>query len=292
MLDQAERLRQMALMKNKENDRENSTMEKTRIITITSGKGGVGKSNIVVNLSIALQKMGKKVLILDADIGMGNDDILMGFLPKYTVFDTIFDDVEIEDILIEGPYGVKLLPGGTGISKIEELTNYQREELLNKISSLNGFDYILMDTGAGINRTVLGFVAVCDELIVITTPEPTALTDAYSLMKAIAKFQLKPKGNIIVNRVIKEREGEITFGKFDNAVKKFLNIDVEYLGKVSEDRALIQSVREQKPFIVNYPDSEVSRDIKNIACKLTGEVNKPNSIGIQGLFKKIFNIFS
>ncbi|WP_102400914.1 MinD/ParA family protein [Haloimpatiens massiliensis] len=292
MLDQAERLRQMTLMKNKENDRENSTMEKTRIITITSGKGGVGKSNIVVNLSIALQKMGKKVLILDADIGMGNDDILMGFLPKYTVFDTIFDDVEIEDILIEGPYGVKLLPGGTGISKIEELTNYQREELLNKISSLNGFDYILMDTGAGINRTVLGFVAVCDELIVITTPEPTALTDAYSLMKAIAKFQLKPKGNIIVNRVIKEREGEITFGKFDNAVKKFLNIDVEYLGKVSEDRALIQSVREQKPFIVNYPDSEVSRDIKNIACKLTGEVNKPNSIGIQGLFKKIFNIFS
>ncbi|WP_035289951.1 MinD/ParA family protein [Clostridium sp. KNHs214] len=289
MLDQAERLRQMALSKNREKD---IPKEKTRIITITSGKGGVGKSNIVVNLSIALQKMGKKVLILDADIGMGNDDILMGFLPKYTVFDTIFNDMEIEDILIEGSYGVKLLPGGTGISKVEELTNYQREKLLTKISSLNGFDYILMDTGAGINRTVLGFVAVCEELIVITTPEPTALTDAYSLMKAIAKFQLKPKGKIIVNRVIKEKEGEITFKKFDNAVKKFLDINVEYLGKVSEDRALIQSVREQKPFIINYPDSEVSKDIKNIAYRLTGEANKSNSMGIQGLFKKIFNIFS
>ncbi|WP_138202608.1 MinD/ParA family protein [Haloimpatiens lingqiaonensis] len=292
MLDQAERLRQMALRKNNEKDENKFLKEKTRIITITSGKGGVGKSNIVVNLSIALQSMGKKVLILDADIGMGNDDILMGFLPKYTVFDIIFNNMEIEDILIEGPNGVKLLPGGTGLSKVDELTNYQREKFLSKISSLKGFDYILMDTGAGINRTVLGFVAACNELIVITTPEPTALTDAYSLMKAIDKFKLKSKGRIIVNRVIREKEGEITFNKFYNAVKKFLNIEVEYLGKVSEDMSLIRSVREQKPFIINYPESEVSKDIKNIAYKLTGDENKPSSMSIQGLFKKIFSIFS
>ncbi|MFD3157467.1 MinD/ParA family protein [Haloimpatiens sp. FM7330] len=289
MLDQAQRLRQLALKRNSHQQENN---DKPRIITITSGKGGVGKSNIVVNLAIQIQKMGKKVLIFDADIGMGNDDILMGFLPKYTVFDIIFKNKEIEEIIIEGPDGVKLLPGGTGVTKVEDLTNEQRNRFLDKLNSLRGFDYILMDTGAGINRNVLGFVAACEELIVITTPEPTSLTDAYSLMKAINHFKIKNEAYIIVNKILNEDEANRTFNKFKNAVDKFLNMKIYYLGKVAEDKKLIQAVREQKPLVVQYPNSYAARDIKMIAKCLIGNNKSDKSIGIQGLFKKIFNIFS
>ena len=148
MLDQAQRLRQMA------NDGNEVSLQ-PRIITVTSGKGGVGKSNIVVNLSIALQKMGKKVMIFDADIGMGNDDIIMGCLSKYNVFDVICNDKEIEDVVVTGPYGVKLLPGGSALTKVEDLTEIQRDKFLKKLTALTGLDYIIMDTGAGVNKSVL-----------------------------------------------------------------------------------------------------------------------------------------
>lgn len=166
MLDQAQRLREMAIRSNNQ-----KKSNGTKIITVTSGKGGVGKSNIVVNLSITLQKMGKNVLIFDADVGMGNDDVLMGFLPKYNVFDVIFKNKDINDVIITGPYGVKLLPGGSGIAKINELTKEQIDNFLSKLCNLNDLDYIIMDTGAGVNRSILGFIACADELVIVTTPE-------------------------------------------------------------------------------------------------------------------------
>ncbi|WP_392486364.1 MinD/ParA family protein [Haloimpatiens sp. FM7315] len=294
MLDQAQKLRQLALKKNICNSSKTyeESSDKARIITVTSGKGGVGKSNIVVNLSIELQRMGYKVLLFDADIGMGNDDILMGFLPRHTVFDIISNNMSVEDILIEGEYGLKLLPGGTGMSRVDDLTSKEREEFLNKISNLNGFDYIIMDTGAGINKNVLGFVAASEELIIITTPEPTSLTDAYSLIKAIDKFKLKKKANIIINRAITIKEAEVTYGKFKNAVNKFLNMEVNYLGKIAEDKFITQAVREQRPFILSHPNSEVSIDVKDIALKLSGLKSNEKPTGIQGLFRKLFKIFS
>jgi len=284
MLDQAQRLRQLAV----QNDNES----RPRIITVTSGKGGVGKSNFVVNLGIALQKLGKKVMIFDADVGMGNDDVLMGFLPKYNVFDIIFNNKEIEDVLVTGPYGVKLLPGGSGITKIEELTDEEREGFLNKLTKLNDLDYILMDTGAGINRSVLGFVAVCEELIVVTTPEPTSLTDAYSLLKAVNHFKIKSSAKVIVNRTIDNKEGIMTFNKFNNAVWNFLKMRLEHLGNLSEDRKLVQAVRQQQPFLVCFPNCEASQDILKIAEKLIGSRVESSGMNVQSLFKKIFNIFS
>ncbi|MDP4143278.1 MAG: MinD/ParA family protein [Bacillota bacterium] len=288
MLDQAYRLRQMAT----EGGPAETETDKPKIITVTSGKGGVGKSNFVVNLSITLQKMGKKVLIFDADVGMGNDDVLMGFLPKYNVFDIIFNGKEIDDIIMTGPFGVKLLPGGSGITKISELTNTQRNKFIDKLSNLTGFDYIIMDTGAGINRSVLGFIASCEELIIITTPEPTALMDAYSLVKAVNHFKLKTSAKVVINRAMDEKEGQETFNKFKGAVTNFLKLNVDYLGSISEDKKLVQSVRNQQPFVIAHPNCDASKDISKIAKNIIGTMSESKGVGIQGLFNKIFNIFS
>ena len=287
MLDQAQRLRQMA--------GENANMgaeSKPKVITVTSGKGGVGKSNIVVNLSIALQKMGKKVMIFDADIGMGNDDIIMGCASKYNVFDVISKGKEIEDVVLTGPFGVKLLPGGSALTKVEDLTEMERNAFLNKLTALTGLDYIIMDTGAGVNKSVLGFIACSEDLVIITTPEPTSLTDAYSLLKAVKHFNIKDSAKVIVNRSLDNNDANMTFNKFNSAVTRFLGMNLEYLGKVSEDKKLSYAVREQKPVIVSYPNSEAARDINNIAIKIVGIKQKSSGMGVEGLFKKIFSIFS
>ncbi len=286
MLDQAQRLRQMASVGGKDN------ISSPKIITVTSGKGGVGKSNFVVNLALTLQKSGKKVLIFDADMGMGNDDVLLGFIPKYNVFDIIFHDKNIEDVIVTGPYGVKLLPGGSGITRLNEITNIQRNAFLKKMSNIQGLDYIIMDTGAGVNRSVLGFIACCDELILIITPEPTSIMDAYSLLKAVVHFNIKSKSKVVINRTLDRKEGEVTFNKFRSAVKTFLKIDVEYIGNISEDRKLIEAVRSQKPFVVSSPNCEAAQDILKIAEKLALIKKENTGSSVQSLFKKIFNIFS
>lgn len=281
MLDQAESLRRLV----------NSETKKAKILTITSGKGGVGKSNFVVNLAINLQRLGMKVMIFDADIGMGNDDVLMGVYPKNNVMDLIKGNMQIEDILIEGPAGVKLLPGGSGLNNIEELDQIERELFLSKISCIEGYDYILIDTGAGISRSVLGFIAASEEVILVTTPEPTSLTDGYSLLKAVKHFNINININIVVNKVFEKKEGINTFTKFKYAVEKFLSLDIKYLGYVLEDRKLVLSVREQTPFSILYPNCDASKCVYNIANYML-KTNESKGIGVEGLFKKLLNIFS
>lgn len=290
MLDQAASLRRLINNK-KESDLEKKTNAK--IITVTSGKGGVGKSNFVVNLGISLQKKGKKVLIFDADIGMGNDDVLMGIYPRYSLFDVIKGE-EIEDIIEEGPCGIKLLAGGSGINQIEDLKQEERDIFLRKLESLDGFDYILMDTGAGINRSVLAFIACCEEVIIITTPEPTSLTDAYSLVKATDHFNIKGNANIIVNRAYTKEEGQQTFNNFKSAVDKFLKVEISYLGCILDDKKLVQGVREQIPFIISYPNSDAGKCIEEISKRYIDNenLNSDGNFGARSLFKKLFNLFS
>lgn len=286
MLDQAENLRKL-VVEEKSIDKQKNT----KIITITSGKGGVGKSNFVVNLGIDLVKKGKKVLIFDADIGMGNDDVLMGIYPKNNVLDLINGKITINEVIIDGPYGIKLLPGGNGLNNIEDIDEVKRKLFLRKIEELEGFDFILIDTGAGISRSVLAFIACSDEVILITTPEPTSLTDGYSLLKAVNHFKIKNKANIVVNKVLEKEEGEKTFLKFKTAVNKFLTLDVNFLGYIYEDKKLVLSVRKQSPFIIEYPNCEASLCMGNISNKILNNNNQSN-IGAKGLFKKLFNIFS
>ena len=282
MLDQAENLRRLA---NKDNSK-----KKAKIITITSGKGGVGKSNFVVNMGITLHKKGKKVLIFDADIGMGNDDVLMGVLPSYNVFD-LLEGKDINEVVVEGPYGINLLPGGSGINYIENLEEEERLAFIEKLTSLDKYDYIFIDTGAGINKNVLAFIACSEETIVITTPEPTSLTDAYSLIKATDHFKLTDTANVIVNRAFSIKDGEETYNKLKRAVDKFLTIKINYLGSISEDRKLVEGVRAQVPFTILHPKCDASRSIERISNKLIGNASVEN-MGAEGLFKKLFSLFS
>lgn len=290
MLDQAESLRRLVSREVEPVEKE-KPVHKAKIITVTSGKGGVGKSNFVVNLGIALQKQGKKVLIFDADIGMGNDDVLMGVYPKYTIFD-VLKGKDIKDIVVEGAYGIKLLAGGSGINQVEDLQPHERTLFLNKIESLTEFDYILMDTGAGINRSVLAFIACSDELVIITTPEPTSITDAYSLVKATDHFKLKEKAHLVVNKSFTKQEGEQTYAKFKRAVNRFLKVEMNYLGCILDDKKLVMGVREQTPFVVSYPNSEASKSIEEIAGKFLGNYDTRKATGATGMFKKLFKIFS
>lgn len=276
MIDQAENLRRMA-------------QKSVKIVTITSGKGGVGKSNFTVNFAISLQKKGKKVLIFDADIGMGNDDILMGLYPKYNIFDAI-KGREIKDIILEGPEGVGLVSAGSGINTIEDLTESQRRIFLGKIRELEGYDYILIDTGAGINRSVLAFIACSEEVILVTTPEPTSITDAYSLLKAINHFKIKSKVNIIVNMTIDSKEGDNTFNKLNQVTNKFLRMNLNYIGEIPEDSKLVQSVRAQIPFVILHPKSKSSKAIDSIVFEFVKN-GKNGQESIKGLFSKLFNIF-
>lgn len=287
MLDQAEALRKLADNDGKENQKNNIS----KIITVTSGKGGVGKSNFVVNLAITLQRSGKKVLIFDADLGMGNDDVLMGLYPKHNIFDIIFTDLTLKDIIIEGNEGVALIPAGSGLNKVHELTENERQLFLTKLSEFDEFDYILMDTGAGVSRDILAFISASEELIIITTPEPTSLTDAYSLAKAADHFKLKDNAKVIVNKAFSKEEGIETFNKFNRAVTKFLNIKIEYLGYILDDRKLVQSVRVQKPFVTLYPNCDASKNIEDIAMKILGQ-DSVNTGGAKKLFKKLLNLFS
>ena len=282
MLDQAENLRRLA---NKDNSK-----KKAKIITITSGKGGVGKSNFVVNMGITLHKKGKKVLIFDADIGMGNDDVLMGVLPSYNVFD-LLEGKDVNEVVVEGPYGINLLPGGSGINYIENLEEEERLAFIEKLTSLDEYDYIFIDTGAGINKNVLAFIACSEETIVITTPEPTSLTDAYSLIKATDHFKLTNTANVIVNRAFSIKDGEETYNKLKRAVDKFLTIKVNYLGSISEDRKLVEGVRAQVPFTILHPKCDASKSIERISNKLIGNASVEN-MGAEGLFKKLFSLFS
>ena len=282
MLDQAANLRRLA---NKD-----SSKKKAKIITITSGKGGVGKSNFVVNMGITLHKKGKKVLIFDADIGMGNDDVLMGVLPRYNVFD-LLEGKDVNEVVVEGPYGINLLPGGSGINYIENLEEEERLAFIEKLTSLDEYDYIFIDTGAGINKNVLAFIACSEETIVITTPEPTSLTDAYSLIKATDHFKLTNTANVIVNRAFSIKDGEETYNKLKRAVDKFLTIKVNYLGSISEDRKLVEGVRAQVPFTILYPKCDASKSIERISNKLIGNASVEN-MGAEGLFKKLFSLFS
>lgn len=285
MMDQAEVLRQLV-------NKNNVEKEKSKIITVTSGKGGVGKSNFIVNLAITLSKEGKKVLLFDADIGMGNDDVLMGIYHKYNIMDVINGEVSIEEGIIEGPNGIHLLPGGTGINNIEDLTKEQREKFISEIDSVDGYDYILIDTGAGINRTVLAFVASSDEAIFILTPEPTSLTDGYSLFKALKHFKIETHVNIVINRALSEEEGRATFSKFDLATRRFLNRYPTYLGCIYEDKHLTMAVRNQTPVVIKYPKSEAARSIVRVAARVMGKENSIKGNGAKGLFNKLFDIFS
>lgn len=267
-MDQAARLRQLINVKN------SSEKNRFRVITVSSGKGGVGKTNFVTNIAMALAKRGVRVGILDADFGMANIDILFGIKSRYSIYDILYNNKSIDDVGIETNHGIKIIPGGSGINELSELDDNKRKKLLDEFSKLQNIDILLVDTGAGLSKTVLNFVEIADEVIVITNAEPTALTDAYGLIKVIIKKKINSNINVVINRARNIKESRETFEKLFKTVETFLSTKIKYLGFVAEDLKVSQAVREQKPFYELYPKCEASLCIQRITSEILGE-NQP-----------------
>lgn len=260
-MDQAQKLRDIV---------SDAIQEKTdsRIITISSGKGGVGKTNFTVNLGIALAKLGKNVTIIDADLGLANVDVMFGIVTKYNLANVIKGEITVQESIVKGPYDINIISGGSGIMDLIDLDQNQLEKLIHSLSYFNTIsDYILIDTGAGLGKSVISFVDAASDVILVITPDPTSITDAYALIKNIVKDENK-KIKLIINRVESNEEGDEVFGKLEQVVGKFLNKELENLGYIFEDNNLKKAVRKQIPLLEAYPRAIASKGIENIAYNL------------------------
>lgn len=266
----------------------------TKVITVASGKGGVGKTNFTLNLGIALAEFGQRVLILDADLGLANIDVILGASPKYNLLHVINEEKDITDVIMEGPNGIKIIPGGSGIYELADLKEWQLERFLIKLSALeNDSDFLLIDTGAGISKNVLNFTLAADEIFIVTTPEPTSITDAYGLIKTLNKHKFQGDIKLIVNKAVSYEEAEITGKKLQIVVNQFLkNCKLEILGYVLEDKAVSLAVKKQKPFLLDSPTSKASDDIYSLASQICNRVNETEEAnGLKSYFHKIFSFF-
>ena len=284
-MDQAQNLRNII-------KKENTLMPMSRVITVTSGKGGVGKSNLAVNIAIAMGRAGKRVIILDADFGLANIEVMLGIRPKYNLADLMFKGKQITDIITEGPENVSFISGGSGI---QELTNLTKEQVINFSSKLEELDrradVIIVDTGAGISGNVMEFVMSSAEVILVATPEPTSMTDAYAVLKTLdrqpefAREHCRIK--LVANRVSNEKMGKELYEKLSLVAEKFLNLSLEYIGSVPTDMNINKAVMKQKPITIAFPMSPASRAIEEISKKVlyTGEEEKKKrKTGLASLF--------
>lgn len=244
-----------------------------RIITVTSGKGGVGKSNTSINLAIQFRKMGKRVIILDADFGLANIEIMFGAVPKHNLYDLIYQGKSITDIITWGPMEVGFISGGSGIAGMSNLSRGYLSCIIQNLAQLDSIaDIIIVDTGAGISDAVLEFLVAGGEVLLITTPEPTSITDSYSLLKALYrhnKFNAETtKVKLIANRVEKESEGQILYDKLNTVVERYLKVPIIYLGCVPEDSQLSRSVMQQVPVSLHNPNAKSALAYERLAAKL------------------------
>lgn len=276
-MDQAQTLREMVKKNNvtvrqKEVKKKKNGSESVRLIAVTSGKGGVGKTNVVANLAIALAKQNKKVLIFDADTGLGNIDILLGLVPKYNLNHVLNREKKMKEVLINHIEGIQILPAASGIQQLSELSTNQRLIISEEFDSLaEDYDFVLLDTGAGISTTVTFFCVSANDILVIVSPEPTSLTDAYALVKVLFKNHNQNKFKLLVNLVKSEKEAKEVYRQFGSVLQRFLPlISLDYIGYVVYDNNMAKSVRMQKSIIECYPYSKASKSFLEIAEKVIG----------------------
>lgn len=295
MQDQATRLRQLVGDKTEyktlvTEDNSASLRAGAKVLAVTSGKGGVGKTNITVNLAIALKRAGKKVLVIDADLGMANVDVVLGSRSHKHLLNLLEDGVELNNVLINGPYGVKYISGGSGIEKAIDFSMEQRQLLMQKLAACGSqADIILLDTGAGLGKNVMDFVLAADEVLLITTPEPTALTDAYAMMKAYSMYAKEKNLRLIINRVYDEQESKDVAAKLKQTAERFLQMPIDCLGYVYEDSAVMRSVRQQTPFLVANANCTAAKCIEALAASLLYGREMTVKRGWKGFLQEIFN---
>ncbi|MFX4261938.1 MinD/ParA family protein [Pelotomaculum propionicicum] len=261
-----------------------------RAIAVASGKGGVGKTSIVVNLALCLAKMGNRVTVFDADLGLANAEVLLGIVPPYSLFEVLYGGMTLDEIAVQGPCGIRVISGGSGFLEMANLDRSRRQQLLRMFNHFVGKDEIvLIDTGAGINKNVLGFVAAAEEVIIVVTPEPTSLTDAYALIKILANFKLHSEVNVVVNRAADRNEAMRTLGRISTATGRFLDIKINFLGWVPDDKLVTQAVKSQQPYYITNHNSPASRSITKIAELLVGGSRLATK---EGFWTKLMGLFS
>lgn len=282
MDDQASGLRELVFR-----EKDNSRM---RVIAVTSGKGGVGKTSFTVNLALALSEYGRRIIILDGDLGLANVDIAFGLTARYTIEHLLSGEKTIEQILLTGPRGIGIIPGGSGV---QGLANLERDKLSNVIANLGRLetmtDLLIIDTGAGLGHTVINFLKAADDIIMVITPEPTALTDAYGLLKTLKKEAGEVPIHVVINRVKNEKDAQATFKRLDMAVHKFLDGSLNYLGWVYDDPLVGRSVMQQEPLGISYPESLAYKCIQWIAGTVAGIYQSPprKAGGVKGFLSKL-----
>lgn len=266
-MDQAQNLRNIVKL---HTEMENEHKSKARVITVTSGKGGVGKTSISLNLALQFRNMGKSVIVFDADFGLANIEVMVGAIPKYNLSDLIFRGKQLQDILMDGPMGIKYISGGSGINQFEDLNRDQIIFLLHEFKKLESMaDIIIVDTGAGISHSVMEFVASSQEILLVTTPEPTSITDAYSLLKALNRHEGFDRENtqikLIANKVLDYEDGKNLYNKLNTVVNQFLNMKMIFLGMIPNEDKMSKAIIMQKPVTVLYPEAESTKSFVQIA---------------------------
>jgi flagellar biosynthesis protein FlhG len=290
MEDQAEQLRELVRANEDAADAlRHINKKKTRILTVASGKGGVGKTNLAVNMALAYARIGKKVIVMDADLGLANVNVMLKLIPKWNLFHVIRKQRTMREIIIETDYGIGIVAGASGFSKIANLTESERTNFIDELNTLASADIIIIDTSAGVSSNVMDFIATADEALIITTPEPTAITDAYGIIKIIATEieNLDIGINLVVNRVRNAAEAARVADRMISITSQFLNIKVEYLGFVYEDTVVSQAVLRQRPFMVEAPRSKAAQCVQHIVGRIEKTVIHKGG-GFSNLFKRLF----
>ncbi|AHH06339.1 Flagellar synthesis regulator FleN [Borrelia crocidurae DOU] len=294
MEDQAQSLRDIMRLNNKSSFVVDDKIQnnKTRFISVTSGKGGVGKSNIAVGLALKYAHLGKKVLVFDADIGMANINILLGVIPKYNIYHMIIQGRCIQDVITKTEYNIDLLAGASGTTELLDLSETEMNQFIKELLKVYEYDIVIIDTSAGISRQVISFLFSSDDVVIVTTPEPTSITDAYGIIKVLShKMENLKNLRLVVNRVANVSEGKIVAKKVVDISNQFLNLNVDYLGYVYEDQNIKNSVFKQRPFILLNPNSKASYCLDSIVAALE-EITLDNKKrrGVIGFISKFFGM--
>lgn len=240
----------------------------TRTIAVTSGKGGVGKTNFSVNLALQLALLGKKVCIFDADLGLANINILLGLGSEYDLEDIISNGRRLEDIIIRDFHGIDVIPGSSGVERIARLGEQEVDQLISSFSDLRSYDFLLIDTSAGVNKSMLSFCLASSDIVLMITPEPTSLTDAYALLKILTLNGYRGTARIVVNQCGSPKIASGIYRKFKETVRKYLPIDLALLGVIVKDPTVEEAVRRQEPFLLFSPDSNASKCMRHLTERL------------------------
>lgn len=258
------------------------------VIAVTSGKGGVGKSNLAVNLGVVLSKRGYDVAVADMDLGLANVNVITNQSPEHTLFDVLRGQQTVNDILVEAPGGISILAGASGEEELANLSRSECQRFIKKLSRLDRMvDVLLVDTSAGLSDRVMQFVCSADRSILVTTPEPTAITDAYAVLKAGVGYENEPNFNLVINRADSIMEAKKVAEKMKRVGEDFLNAPLRILGYMTEDESVMRAVRQRRPFVLEYPDSRASQCINHIENRLMEDAELQQSEGVEGFFSRL-----